>query len=550
MKRIILPLLLALAGCLSMHGQSIDNIAVTVAVHPDGSALVTQEWDVNVVKGTEWYLPVKNLGAMEVKDLRVFENGKEFESVGTKWNTGWSLEEKRERCGINIVSDGIELCWGQGDLGRHRWTATFTLTGLVQTLNDADAFIFQFINPGLVAAPKNASVTIVNESGKKWSYDNTRVWGFGFDGDVNLVDGKVLAVASDGLRSNGHMTVMVRFNKGMFSPTISRSMDFAQMEYEAKQGSSYNNGEEDDPSSIITFILALLGAGGAVFYAIYAAICKALGYRYKKSYFGQTKITDWYRDAPLNGDLFAAYYVLHHGQRFGADPSDMSRFIGALFLSWVMDGKVKVIPDGKRVNLEFGGDHVFSGEVEGDLYLMAEEASGENLILEKGEFEKWSKRHYTEFTGWTTRADSQGKSNLYAANLLIGSSAMGPEAQAKLRQLIGFKNFLKDFTLVPEREVGEVRLCKSYLIYAQLFGVADKVSAQLQKLYPADMEQFARNYGMDTTTLTNTIFYSNAMSFGASRAAAAKIAAEGRGGHSSFGGGGGFSGGGFGGGSR
>ena len=94
-------------------------------------------------------------------------------------------------------------------------------------------------------------------------------------------------------------------------------------------------------------------------------------------------------------------------------------------------------------------------------------------------------------------------------------------------------NFLKDFTLSKERGAVEVGLWKDYLVFAQLYGIADKVAEQFQK---------QRTIHMNNMTTTS------AMNRATSKYQAGSI--KGTGGHTSFGGGGGFSGGGFGGGGR
>ena len=51
-------------------------------------------------------------------------------------------------------------------------------------------------------------------------------------------------------------------------------------------------------------------------------------------------------------------------------------------------------------------------------------------------------------------------------------------------QLLGLKKFLLDFSLVGERDIKETVLWKEYLIYATLFGIADKVCDSFTKIYP------------------------------------------------------------------
>ena len=119
--------------------------------------------------------------------------------------------------------------------------------------------------------------------------------------------------------------------------------------------------------------------------------------------------------------------------------------------------------------------------------------------------------------------------------------------------MFGLRKFLKEFTLLDERSVGEVNLWKDYLVYATLFGIADRVIKEMKKVNPEyfNMDQVA-NQMADNMTLP--MIYST-LHRSTSSAVAAKAAREhrssGGGGHSSWGGGGGgFSGGGGGGGVR
>ena len=553
MKRLLLLVLAALAGTLAVYAQAIRDIDVRVVLQKDGSARITQVWDVNVNSGTEWYVPVSNLGKMSISDLSVSENGRPFVNEGRRWDVDRSLAEKAGRCGIVEKRDGVELCWGQGSYGDHVWTAEFTAHGLVQSFSDADGFNFQFVNPGLLAPPQHVKVTIVNETGgPEWTYDNTRVWGFGSYGDIDVTDGRIVYESLEPFSYNSSVIALVRFDKGLFEPTVSRDMSFDELKEKAMEGSSY--GENDKEETFLKWLFGLL-LGGGLFAGIRAAVLQALGYKYKKSMYGKTKITDWWRDAPMEGNLLAASYVLDHGWRFSG-PTSSKNLIGAFFLRWILDGTVKVQQDpknAKRVNLAFDPDAVFAGDTEAALYRMATQASGGNLLLEANEFERWSEQHYKQFLGWPDRASSAGKSFLTGRGWLKGSSTTSGQGTTEACHVVEFKNFLEDFTLSKERGATEVGLWKDYLVFAQLYGIADKVAKQFQRLYPKEFQEVAQNAGLDPNAMIRTINVTNGMSTSAMSRAYSKYSAgsvKGMGGHTSFGGGGGFSGGGFGGGSR
>ena len=552
--RTVATLILSVLPFAVAAAQEIRDLDITAVLSEDGSARITQVWDVTVVDGTEWYIPIKNLGKMTVSDLTVSENGQRFISEGTSWDVHRTIEEKRGRCGIVPTNDGVEICWGQGSLGPHVWTASFTVTGLVQKLNDADAFNFMFVNPGLVAPPKHAKVTIVNNTGsEKWTSDNTKVWGFGTLGEINVVNGSVVMETEGPMGSGESMIAMVRFDSGMFSPTLSRNMDFETMKSTAMEGSQY----EDDKGEWILFLFALLFFIIPIGALVYVLIASLLGYKYRKSLFGTSKIKGWFREAPLDDNLPASYYILSKAGRFGT--SDYSKnLIGAYFLKWLLEGRVRAQAagkNGKRVNLVFTDSEADIPEdsAERTLYDMALDAAGENRILETDEFQKWSTKYAERVMNFPKKVLAEGKSFLKQKNLLKTDTAATPEGMADLVHVVEFKNFLNDYTLIPERSSSEVGLWKSYLIYGQIFGIASKVAEEFKKLYPAEFATVEQTIG---TPLSRNIIVLDSLSRNSYNGAVNRVAGykagsfKGGGGHISFGGGGGFSGGGFGGGSR
>ena len=192
--------------------QQTRDLAINVVVGRDGTATVTQRWDVYVNEGTEWYIPLSNLGHMTVDGLEVSENGVPFESVGKKWDVDWSRSRKTGKCGIVPKSKGAELCWGIGDYGEHVWTVTFQVHGFILGYDDADAIYFTFVSPGMAASPDHVTLTIVpGFDCPQWTYDNTRVWGFGFYGDINVVDGKVFAESSESFGYSSKLVALVKF---------------------------------------------------------------------------------------------------------------------------------------------------------------------------------------------------------------------------------------------------------------------------------------------------------------------------------------------------
>ncbi|MBR6345814.1 MAG: DUF2207 domain-containing protein [Bacteroidales bacterium] len=565
MKRLFAAVL-ALVLAAGAEAQRIRDIDIAVLVRADGSADVLQEWDVNVVRGTEWYVPIENLGEVRISDLTVSENGQGFVREGVGWDSDRSASAKAGRCGIIEKRNGVELCWGQGDYGDHKWTVTYHIDGLVQGFTDGySGFNWQFVNPGMIAGPEHVRVRILNATeGQAWSFDNTRIWGFGTNAGITINDkGVIVAETNEGMSRSGYINIMVRFDEGLFSDLrIQRKDTFQDLRDVAQKGATYSDDEDEDLGFIgWAVVIGLLLCGVGVIVAIlWVVVSVLLGNKWSKSLFGERKIKGWFREAPLEGNLPAAWFVVKNGPRFGYT-GDSGRLVGAYFLRWIISGAVTVQPDPKRpkrVNLALAADPAdFEGsEGEKKLYRMVYEAAGSNHLLEKNEFQVWARKHYHTAENWPQTVAGEGRSFLIGKKWLLKGTDATEEGKPKMRQVVEFKNFLTDFTLAAERGAVESKLWKDYLVYAQLFGVADKVASEFKKLYPAEFEQFSQSNlsGVDIITI---VAWNNMISHSfASAAASAASASSSRGSRGGFGGGfsvgggGGFSGGGFGGGSR
>ena len=117
MKRLILTVCAAVL-CWSAAAQAIlkiSDVDTRVMLEEDGSAWVTQVWKAHAgSSGTEFYIPVDNLGRMTIGELSVWENGQEYESRGDHWDVDRSRDWKTGKCGIVRKRGGAELCWGLG----------------------------------------------------------------------------------------------------------------------------------------------------------------------------------------------------------------------------------------------------------------------------------------------------------------------------------------------------------------------------------------------------------------------------------------------------
>ena len=508
--RFALVALFCLSGFL-VSAQEIRDIKTVVRLLEDGSAQVTQSWDVNVVSGTEWYIPVDNPGKSHIHDFMVVEDGKRYESDGRKWNSDRSLEAKTGRCGIVEKRGGdIELCWGLGPYGDHIYTIGYVIDNLVQSYDECDGFHWHFLNDDWTVRPRHVSIEIQNLTGSDpWYWNdendnNINFWGFGMDGESWLDNGTLYFESTEPFDYDSFFSALVSFKKGLFSPAVRGDGTFQALKDEAMKGSSYGGEKESFAEKVlfVLFLVILIGIpvliiGLLLFLGIRRLYRKLSGRHYDRKVFGCNKIDGWYRDVPMDGNPTAFFSLLHSGDLLEPNKyTDFPNLVSAYFLKWIQDGLIAVEPDPKKekqTNLRFtkaAEEVTFDDVMEGKVYAGALEAAGSNRLLEAHEFKSWSYKNDGRVSEWPPEAVQRGRPVWQALS------------EAERCHAVEFKNFLSDYTLIGERAAPEVALWKQYLVLAASLGIADKVAKSFEKLFPKVMEEYVRETRMTDTATT------------------------------------------------
>lgn len=542
MKRLFCLLGLLCAFLTEAGATRIHGVQIRVTLERDGSARVCETWDLTADRGTEWYLVKGNLDHITVSDFAVTEEGRSFTNIGS-WNVDRSLAQKSGKCGIVRKSNGCELCWGLGSMGRHTFTATYRLHGLVEAFHEADGLHFQFVSPGMGAEAESVEVRLVPGEGvAPFSAENARIWGFGYNGTSAFSGGAIEARTEGSLPERGSVILLARFDKGVFSPSHQSDKDFSQVLEGALEGADFG---DDKPMpwygrlimflfTVVTPLLVGLGVATAV-------------RKRNQRLFGVTRLSqiDWCREVPFGGDLLQSDYIL----RKVNSTTGGGAVASAMILRMIDRGVLRLSRsgrNGRQVEIAFNdtAPQEQLSQSERLLYRMMKEASGSDEILQKHEFSRWSQHHTKQVEDWISSVETESRRRI------VDSGHDGEGGQVEARKVIGLRKFLKDFTLVRERASEEVALWNDYLVFGALYGIADKVAKELAEINPKLFEQTvysdpytARQVVWMSRDLSNSILNTAARS-------AAAAAKGGFGGRASFGGGGGFHGGGFGGGAR
>ena len=172
----------------NVNANSISSINMDIFVDINGNANVTEVWNCDVDDGTEGYHPYYNLGNSQITNLTVTENSNTYTTLPS-WNTSASFESKAYKCGLNYISNGVEICWGVSSYGKHTYTVEYTITNFVSELTDSQMIYWTLIPYEFSEPIGSANIKIYSD----FDYDSeTPVWGYGnYGGTCYVYDGYI-----------------------------------------------------------------------------------------------------------------------------------------------------------------------------------------------------------------------------------------------------------------------------------------------------------------------------------------------------------------------
>ena len=258
---------------------------------------------------------------------------------------------------------------------------------------------------------------------------------------------------------------------------------------------------------------------------------------------------EWYRDIPLGGDLEKANLLINKlNDTYGQD----EQLLSALVLKLVQTGALGIQGGSGKPSFVIkpweADAQMPNGELLQTIYDIFKSAAGDNQVLDP-----------KELTNYMEKEENHSDVFHFLHVLHKGYISSMSDYKTEVRQMLGLKKYLKEFTLIDEREVQEVALWKDYMVWATLFGCASTVVKQMQKINPEyfKMDQIASQLAYSAiepevtkafTKATDGAYYRYMVSSDSDSSSYHR--SSGGGGHASRGGGGGYRGGGSGGGIR
>jgi hypothetical protein len=225
--------------------DSFSNLSIDIKIDDDGTAYVSEEWEIEVYSGTELYKSYYDLEDSEIRNLVVSEDNEEFTTL-SKWDTSLSLEDKKEKCGINNVTDGVEICFGIGEYGKHTYKISYEITNFVYEENGSELTYFTLVPTNMDPVPEN--VNIVVRANEEFTNSNVSVSARGTKNTTSIDDG-VITLKATSLKSSEYVALKLEYTdlfdiQNSSSQTNNKNQSGKSLEKEESEEISTDNSKD------------------------------------------------------------------------------------------------------------------------------------------------------------------------------------------------------------------------------------------------------------------------------------------------------------------
>ncbi|WP_017471330.1 DUF2207 domain-containing protein [Amphibacillus jilinensis] len=511
MRRMIMVLLIVIGLKISfgasLSANSMSSLHYDIELQEDGTGRVIETRHMYLTRETEIYIVMENLDGSVVTDFHVKDFGEPL-TYQPNWDVDASREEKAGKYGVVTTNRGIELSWGIGEYGEHAYTVSYTVSDMVRQLEDGQAMNWRLFDGKNNINPEE--VTIIIRGPQPFTQDNTKIWGFGFEGEVNLEAGHLVARSNVALSNQNHITIIMQFLDQPFQSSLALDQTLSEQKERAKQNSSYNvqsNGDELIVRGAQAVLLLIVC--GIILYCIIAikrhqAIKKADPLITGKQRRALNK-GKYYRDIPYkHGSITDVAYLLQ-----ALDIGSFEDYFTAFMLKWFKEKRVvettaiSVLTkkEVSAIKIDLNHAQPITKSVEKKFWDIIVSAAGTEGILEANKLKNWAITHYKKIDVLKRSLSSRSKKQLLQQfyieereikymKVLSTKVMKGTEkGEALFNQLVQFENYLNDDVLLQEIGKNDVLLWEDVLVWASLYGMSETVIEQLRGFCPQYVDQ-------------------------------------------------------------
>ncbi|WP_423188521.1 DUF2207 domain-containing protein [Alkalibacterium sp. f15] len=476
------------------------EMAVSVELLENGTGVITERRRVILESGTEHYIVIQEEDGLEVIDFQVEGLTEEDE-----WDSDRSREEKAGTYGILETRDGVELVWGIEEYGDRSYTLSYTVANVVRQLDDGQALFWDFNTFGEM---EPEYLTIEIKGPQAFTEEDTRFWGFGYQGNVQLDNGVLRSYSESGVESNRPVAVLMHFLNDPFIPSYYVDETLSEQLERAEAETGRGGAEDDFDSSILIGLFGTLLTGfGAFLFALFKIDAKKkeqgkvlTGYAQRKRNKGMMYTAIPYKD----GELTDIAFFLQQLQK-----GTYEQYIFAYLLKWSKEKVISIETDttekGKkgRTLLTFfpktfqtKRENSFNAsQFEHDLWELFLNALNDSNQITNKEMTKWAEKNGEKLYALQQSLLDESEAVLIKEGYLTEKEvhffkmklpfmSTTKKGQKLYDQLTQFENHIKALEKDASLSYRQLIEEKDFLIWASLYGKEEKMINQLEEVVP------------------------------------------------------------------
>ena len=543
----ILYIILTISPQVRAEGTSrlyLDKLKFDVNINEDGSMNVVETWEIDISNVNTLYKTFEmdkdkftTIENVSVKDVTA---NKEFTQINEE------MYHVTKDCYYGLVNSKgrFEIAWGvdlEGEHSNKTYEISYTVKDAVAKYNDYAEIYWQFVGEDFEIDAEKITGTITFPSNVQKEED-IKVWGHTEDlnGEIYVTDTDEIKFQLENFNAGKYVEVRALFPKNMIETT---GREYNKDIYEevikeetkwANQANLRRELEEIQDDVFVVFTIFSVLALCIIF------IEKATKYGKKlsdtKKYVPEQKL-EYYRELPeKNVTPGEALYILKEPY------NNFSIYFGKIFSATLLNLKLKDYIDLRVEKIDNKKEKIFIkrlkepfGNLKNDekkilefmykafkkqeteieiktleKYIEKHPAGVENLIngcqktiekqlKESGMVDLKQKEEFTNYSGtagvyyvftiltlfWAIPLSIILLINgILCSKLKKNTNVLTKKGIESKEKWKGLKKYMEDFSLLNEKEVPAIEVWEHYLVYATVFGIADKVLKQLKTIYP------------------------------------------------------------------
>lgn len=532
-------------------GLRLRNLNYDVTLNQDGTADVTETWRIRIEDTNTLFktFEVDKSKYKEITNVKVTEVKSNGDVDFTKINQYKYHVDKN--CYYALMYKGkFEIAWGAHAQSTTRtYKISYKIIDAVKNYNDCSEFYWQFISRTSEIPADYIEGTIKLPTSVE-NLEDLRIWAHGpLNGNIKKVSNNTVKFTVEDFKENTMLearivTPTTIFNKNL--NTVNQNKLSSILSEEQTWADQANRKREQIEKQIetrrriiITFFIVTNTLGLILAVVVVRKIIKYHKELKNTPIIKPNQEFEYYRDIDKNQTPAEAgflYYFKNTGLQ-----CNMTKIVSATMLNLCMKKHISFeqIPNKKdqiRVNLISENIEELKEDEKLIYELLKKVPKNDSNSFTMKEFEKYASNHSSEVLSKfkkieTIAKKSQEQEGKYSKELITkhyGWSLKGAlyifltiasiafmwllvipslvasiycfrisgryntlteKGMSEKEKLKGLKKYMEDFSMMKEKSVPELILWEKYLVYATVFGIADKVLKQLKVVYPEMLDE-------------------------------------------------------------